>query len=338
MVGSEHGNRPPIVGAHKEVWEPREPVFLAWNGRTHARYQKTSPYSRPHSQASSAAQPACVQSVPCRPLQVSAREFVNSLENAAYAREENPQQATLLRELVDSLSSGVLLLMPTDEVWDLEEEKREEKAIKKLDKLIELVVNIRTAWIASPEGELARKVPGRRLGPLEGDMSERDSLDAARYLLNSMSKEKRAEYDFCFQASGSEQFLFALLRQPSVLKGENLEKLLEVWARIKTSPEYKHAVWQLKQRTDQQTKQEAVLQNLRIQINRFRRKGEDTEDLLHELREKEKSYERARKRPLGPTTPPHSPHNRFGRAHTIDSGGARSPTEPLRLSSIGPTR
>ena len=51
----------------------------------------------------------------------------------------------------------------------------------------------------------------------------------------SMSKEKRAEYDFCFQASGSEQFLFALVRQPSVLKGERLEKLLDDWAHIKNS-------------------------------------------------------------------------------------------------------
>ena len=266
------------------------------------------------------------------------RKFLAALEDAAYEREDNPAQAALLRELVNSLSSGRLLLLPTDNVWHLVEDEREDFAIVKLGQLIELVVSIRTAWIASPESEHAREVAGCCLGPLEGDMSERDSLDAARYLLNSMSKEKRAEYDFCFQTSGSKQFLFALLRQPSVLKGENLEKLLEEWASIKKSPEYKHAVWQLKQRTDQQTKQEAVLQNLRIQINRFRRKGEDTEDLLHELREKEKSYERARKRPLGPTTPPHSPHNRFGRAHTIDSGGARSPTEPLRLSSIGPTR
>ena len=133
MVGSEHGNRPPIAGAHNEVWEPAEPVFLAWNGRAHSRYQATSPYSKPHPQPSSIAQPACVQSVPCLPLQVSARQFVDSLEEAAYAREENPQQAALLRELVNSLSSGDLLLMPTDEVWHLEEEKREEKAITKLD-------------------------------------------------------------------------------------------------------------------------------------------------------------------------------------------------------------
>ena len=52
------------------------------------------------------------------------------------------------------------------------------------------------ARIASSESEQAREVAGRRLGPLEGDMSERESRTAARYLLMSMSKEKRAEYDF----------------------------------------------------------------------------------------------------------------------------------------------
>ena len=68
-------------------------------------------------------------------------------------------------------------------------------------------------------------------------MTEHESRTAAGYLLLSMSKEKRAEYDFCFQASGSEQFLFALVRQPSVLKGERLEKLLDDWAHIKNSSE-----------------------------------------------------------------------------------------------------
>ena len=68
--------------------------------------------------------------------------------------------------------------------------------------------------------------------------------------------------------SGSRRFLFALLRQPSVLKGEGLEKLLEEWASIKKSSEYNQAVEQLKQRTEEQTKQTAVLQNLRMQFNR----------------------------------------------------------------------
>ena len=59
---------------------------------------------------------------------------------------------------------------------------------------------------------------------------------------------------------------------------------------------------QSKKRTEEQTKQKAELQNLRMQINRLRRKGGDTEGLLQELRDKEKSYERGKKRSLGPMT------------------------------------
>ena len=163
--------------------------------------------------------------------------FLAALEEAGYEREDNPAEAELLRELLNSLSSGKLLLVPTDDVWLLDEDEREDLAIAKLDQLIELVVSIRTAWIASRESEHAREVEGRRLGPLEGDMTESESRTAAGYLQRSMSKEKRAEYDFCFQASGSEQFLFALVRQPSVLKGERLEKLLDDWAYIQNSSE-----------------------------------------------------------------------------------------------------
>ena len=177
------------------------------------------------------------------------QKFLAALEEAGYEREDNPAQAVLLRELVNSLSSGKLLLVPTDDVWHLDEEKREDFAIAKLDQLIELVVSIRTAWIDSPESAAARNVAGRCLGPLEGDMTEHESRTAAGYLLLSMSKEKRAEYDFCFQASGSEQFLFALVRQPSFLKAE--------------SSENKEAVEQSKKRTEEQTKQKAELQNLR---------------------------------------------------------------------------
>ena len=83
------------------------------------------------------------------------------------------------------------MLLPTADVWHLDEEEREDFAIAKLGQLIELVVSIRTAWIASPESEHSREVAGRRLGPLEGDMSERESSDAARGLLTAMSKEKR---------------------------------------------------------------------------------------------------------------------------------------------------
>ena len=90
------------------------------------------------------------------------------------------------------------------------------------------------------------------------------------------------------------------MRQPSFLKAEGLEKLLEEWAEIKKSAEYKEAVEQSKKRTEEQTKQKAELQNLRMQINRLRRKGEDTEDLLQELEAKEKIYGRGKQhRPPG---------------------------------------
>ena len=249
-----------------------------------------------------------MQSAPCLVTQLSASKFLDTLEEATYKHEANPTQVTLLRELVHSLSSGDLLLMPTDEVWHLDEDQQEEKAIAKLDKLIELVVNIRTAWIASPEGEFAR-------------MSGHELQAAAEALLNSMSREKRAEYDFCFQARGSQRFLFALLRQPSFFNAEDLEKLLEEWANIKNSSEYKAAIKESKRRTELQTKQKAELQNLRIRINRKRQKREGTEDLLRELRDKEKSYDRANQLPLGPTPPPL-------RAH--DPRRAASARRPLR--------
>ena len=71
-------------------------------------------------------------------------------------------------------------------------------------------------------------------------------------------------------------------------------------ASIKKSPEYKAAVEQSKKRTEEQTKQKAELQNLRMRINRLRRMGEDTEDLLLELEDKEKSYGRGKQqRPPG---------------------------------------
>ena len=182
-------------------------------------------------------------------------------------------------------------------------------AIAKLDQLIELAVHIRTAWLVSPGSEHARKAPGRRLGPLEGDMSESEVRGAAQYLLKSMSEVQRAEYAFCFQAGRSKEFLFALLREPSVLKAEALEELWKDWANIKNIAEYKEALEQSKKCTERQTKQEAELQNLRMQINRLRQKGQDTEDLLLQLRDKEKSYERRKKRARSPTPPPRSAHN-----------------------------
>ena len=97
--------------------------------------------------------------------------------------------------------------------------------------------------------------------------------------------KKKSFNVFCFQVSGSKQFLFALVRQPSFLKAE--------------SSENKEAVEQSKKRTQEQTKQKAELQNLRMQINRLRRKGGDTEDLLQELGEKEKIYGRGKQQRPG---------------------------------------
>ena len=65
------------------------------------------------------------------------------------------------------------------------------------------------------------------------------------------------------------------------------------------SSENKEAVEQSKKRTEEQTKHKAELQNLRMQINRLRRKGEDTEDLLQELGEKEKIYGRGKQQRPG---------------------------------------
>ena len=169
-------------------------------------------------------------------------------------REDNPAQANLLRELVNSLSSGNLLLRPTPNVWHLDEKQRRDVALAKLDQLIELVISIRTAWIEAPESEHMPIRAGRCLGPAQGDMSDREARHAARYQVRAMNKEKREEYDFCFQASGSQQFLFALLRQPSFFKAEGLEKLLEEWANIKNSSEYKEAIEKSKRRTELQTK------------------------------------------------------------------------------------
>ena len=75
---------------------------------------------------------------------------------------------------------------------------------------------------------------------------------------------------------------------------------LDERANIKKSPEYKEAVEQSKKRTEEQTNQTAELQNLRMRINRLRRMGEDTEALLLELEDKEKSYGRGKQqRPPG---------------------------------------
>ena len=120
-----------------------------------------------------------------------------ALEEAAYEREDNPAQAALLRELVNSLWWGKLLCLPTDGVCHLDADKQEDFAIAKLDALIELVVTIRMAWTDSPESEQARRVAGRRLEQLEGDMSDRELASCHNYYMNSlvwMNEEKRAEF------------------------------------------------------------------------------------------------------------------------------------------------
>ena len=104
--------------------------------------------------------------------------------------------------------------------------------------------------------------------------------------------KKKSFNVYCFQASVSKQFLFALVRQPSFLKAQNLEKLLHGWREIKKSDEYKEAVEQSKKRTHEQTKQKTELQNLRMKISRLRRQGEDTEEFEELLEAKQKKYGR----------------------------------------------
>ena len=128
-----------------------------------------------------------------------ARKFLAALDEAAHERDDNPAQAALLRELVNSLWWGKLMRVPTDDVWHLDAEKHQDFAIAKLDQLIELVVTIRMAWIDSPESEEARNVAGRRLEELQGDLSEQEIASCHNYYMNSlvwMSEEKRAEYDW----------------------------------------------------------------------------------------------------------------------------------------------
>ena len=79
-----------------------------------------------------------------------------------------------------------------------------------------------------------------------------------------------------------------------------LEKLLEEWAEIKKSAEYKEAVEQSKKRTHEQTKQKTELQNLRMKISRLRRQGTDTQEFDELLEAKQKKYGRSKQhRPPG---------------------------------------
>ena len=88
--------------------------------------------------------------------------------------------------------------------------------------------------------------------------------------------------------------------KPSFFKAEGLEKLCYEWDMIKKSSEYQKAVEQSKKRTREQTEQKVELQKLRIQINRLRRHGEETKELLCKLRDMENSYGRGKQqRPPG---------------------------------------
>ena len=105
---------------------------------------------------------------------------------------------------------------------------------------------------------------------------------------------------FCFQTSGSKQFLMALVRNPSFLRAQGLERLLTEWTEIKKSDDSKKAVAQSQKRTEEQTKQRAELQKLRININRLRKNGEEDEQLLQELKQKQEIYGRGKQvRPPG---------------------------------------
>ena len=119
---------------------------------------------------------------------------------------------------------------------------------------------------------------------------------------------------------------------------------------IKRSPEYKEATEHSKRRTELETKQKAELQNLRMRIHRKRLKGEGKQDLLRELRDKEKSYDHGNKRRLGPTPPPRSannprsasarraPHSRLEKDHIPSKLDRQPPFILNRSQEIRPER
>ena len=74
-----------------------------------------------------------------------------------------------------------------------------------------------------------------------------------------MSPKKCAEYNFCFRATGSSKFSFALLRQPSFLKAKDLVKLLKEWTNIRNSSEYKKAIKNRTKRKEPEAEQKAKL-------------------------------------------------------------------------------
>ena len=98
----------------------RDPCSRRWSE------ESCAPAASAHPQPSSAAQPACA--APRRSEESRGQKFLAALEEAAYEREDNPAQATVLRELVNSLWWGKLLRVPTDDVWHLDAEKQEDFA------------------------------------------------------------------------------------------------------------------------------------------------------------------------------------------------------------------
>jgi len=328
--------------------------------------EQKRPTLEPSSDAreSSVAEPA--PAARCLNEDSRALKFLTAIDEAAHASSSkgHPAQAELLRELlrdlVKSLWWGDIMRVPTGDVRYLDEEKHHEFAIAKLDQVIDLVAEIRMAWINSPEsvGQFDH-VAGRRLGQLTGDLTENEISKCHNHWMNSlvwMTDEKRRQYKYlkqqqeeidkkkgkakgkgkgklhakgkgkgkgkekrepgpgqqaqqlkkksfnvyCFQASGSKQFLMALVRQPSFLNAENLEKLLHDWREIKQSDEYKTAVEQSNKRTHEQTMQKTELQNLRMKISRLRRQGTDTQEFDELLEAKQKKYGRSKQhRPPG---------------------------------------
>ena len=139
-----------------EQWQRAEPLYGTDELCRHRHgIQATS-------QPSSAAEPACAASRLSE--EPRGRKFLAAFEAAAYEREDNPAQAAFLRELVHSLFSGRLLLAPTADVWQLEEEQREDLAMAKLDQLMKLVVRIRTAWTLLPRASTRAKSRGAAWG------------------------------------------------------------------------------------------------------------------------------------------------------------------------------
>ena len=171
--------------------------------------EQKRPTLEPSSDAreSSVAEPA--PAARCLNEDSRALKFLTAIDEAAHASSStgHPAQAELLRELlrdlVKSLWWGELMRVPTDDVRYLDEEKHHEFAIAKLDQVIDLVAEIRMAWINSPESvHEVDHVAGRRLGQLTGDLTENEISKCHNHWMNSlvwMTDEKRRQYNYLKQ-------------------------------------------------------------------------------------------------------------------------------------------